>query len=88
MEPQFERFLVWVCAIGIVWLSVLAIFATSKGEGSESKKALWIAFIICSPLIGPAIFWLFAKSASSKEELEAKEALLKAKLNASVEGKE
>ena len=88
MEPQLVRFLVWIAAIGITWLSVMAIIGVAKDTGAESRKALWIAFIVCTPIIGAVIFWLLGKSAGSKEELATKEALLKARLNASVGGKE
>jgi hypothetical protein len=88
MEPSFVRFLAWTGAIFIMWLSVMAIFGALKDKGSESKKALWIAFIICTPVLGPVVFWFFGQAAGSKDELDTKEALLKARFNATAGGKE
>jgi ABC-type amino acid transport system permease subunit len=88
METQLVRFLVWGIAVGVTWLSALAILDAIKGNRSESKTALWIAFIACTPVLGPVVFWLFGQSARSKDELVAKEALLKARFNATSGGRE
>lgn len=52
-------------------------------------KALWIAFVICTPLLGLLVCWIFGPTAygvggtdaESRQSLEAAEASLKERLN-------
>lgn len=81
MDINTIRLVVWLGAIGSVWLSVRAIIEVMKSPASDNGKALRVAFIVCTPFIGPIVYLLLGGSASDKESLEAKEALLKARLN-------
>ena len=82
MEPTTLCFLVWLAAIGVTWISARAILSTLKSELSENTKATWIAFIVCTPIIGAVTYWLFSGGPEfTKNTPEEREAALKRRLN-------
>jgi hypothetical protein len=85
MEPITVRILLWLAAFVIAWFAARAALSVLKSEKSDSAKATWIAIIVCTPIIGPIIYWLCTGGDEfSKESPEAREALLKARLNRNI----
>ena len=87
MEPNIVRFLIWLAAVAITWVSALAVISILKSESSDNTKAIWIAVVVCTPVVGALAYWLFSGGIEfSKGTPEEREALLKSRLNRNEKG--
>lgn len=57
----------WLIAVGVTWLSVRSILSVVADRHSSDMKAVWIAFIIWTPLLGPVAYWLFGSTRTSND---------------------
>lgn len=82
MESNITLALSWLVAFAVAWIAARGILAVLKSEASDTIKASWIALIICLPIFGAVLFWLFSgASVLPQGTPEEREALLKAQLN-------
>jgi hypothetical protein len=82
MEPNTVRFLIWLAAVAITWISARAIVAVLRSESPDNSKATWIAIIVCTPILGAIAYSLLSGGSEfSKSTPEEREALLKSRLN-------
>jgi hypothetical protein len=82
MEPNTVRFLVWLAAVAVTWISSRAIVTLLKSEAPDNSKATWLAIIICTPVVGAIAYWLLSGGSEfARGTPEDREALLKNRIN-------